>query len=89
MDDVNVRVRLDITGVVQGVGFRPAVARIAAGHGLSGWVCNDAGSVHCELEGPAVDVDACFGGVPAAERCDELPDGRRRCSPTGERTLPR
>ena len=25
-----VRVRLDITGVVQGVGFRPAVARIAA-----------------------------------------------------------
>ena len=27
---VTARVRLDITGVVQGVGFRPAVARIAA-----------------------------------------------------------
>ena len=38
-------VRLDITGVVQGVRFRPAVARIAAEHGLSGFVCNDAGSV--------------------------------------------
>ena len=47
------RVRLDVTGVVQGVGFRPAVARIAARYGLAGWVYNDAGSVHCELEGPA------------------------------------
>ena len=55
---VVVRVRLDITGVVQGVGFRPAVARIAAEHRLSGWVYNDAGSVHCELEGPAADVDS-------------------------------
>ncbi|MGI9163693.1 MAG: carbamoyltransferase HypF [Mycobacterium sp.] len=53
-----VRVRLDITGVVQGVGFRPAVARIAAEHRLGGWVYNDAGSVQCELEGPADDVDA-------------------------------
>jgi len=55
---VTVRVRLDISGVVQGVGFRPAVARIAAGHRLSGWVYNDAGAVHCELEGPAEDVEA-------------------------------
>jgi hydrogenase maturation protein HypF len=43
---VTVRVRLDITGVVQGVGFRPAVARIAAEYGLGGWVYNDAGAVH-------------------------------------------
>ena len=49
---MNVRVRLDITGVVQGVGFRPAVARIAAEFRLGGLVYNDAGSVHCELEGP-------------------------------------
>lgn len=55
---VTVRVRLDITGVVQGVGFRPAVARIAAEFGLSGWVYNDAGSVHCEFEGPAGAVEA-------------------------------
>ncbi|WP_328353380.1 carbamoyltransferase HypF [Mycobacterium sp. NBC_00419] len=55
---MNVRVRLDITGVVQGVGFRPAVARIAAEYGLSGFVFNDAGSVHAELEGPPAGVDA-------------------------------
>ncbi len=55
--------RLDITGVVQGVGFRPAVARIAAAHGISGFVYNDAGSVHCELEGCADDVDAAVAGI--------------------------
>ena len=46
-----------------GVGFRPAVARIATGFGLSGWVYNDAGSVHCELEGTADDVDAAISAL--------------------------
>ena len=64
----DVRVRLDITGVVQGVGFRPAVARIAAEHGLGGFVYNDAGSVHCELEGPAHDVDAAVAAIEHARR---------------------
>ena len=54
----SVRLRLDIAGVVQGVGFRPAVARIATRHGLSGCVYNDSGSVHCELEGAPDAVDA-------------------------------
>jgi hydrogenase maturation protein HypF len=73
---VIVRVRLDITGVVQGVGFRPAVARIAVEHRLAGWVYNDAGSVHCELEGPASDVEAAVsalrGGPPPMARIDTL-----------------
>lgn len=60
---MNVRVRLDITGVVQGVGFRPTVARIAAEHDLSGFVYNDAGSVHCELEGPPDRVAAGVDGI--------------------------
>lgn len=68
--------RLDITGVVQGVGFRPAVARIAAGHGLGGWVFNDAGSVRCELEGPAGAVDAAVAELrrtpPPMARIDTL-----------------
>ncbi|WP_179475511.1 carbamoyltransferase HypF [Mycolicibacterium vinylchloridicum] len=73
---MNVRVRLDITGVVQGVGFRPAVARIAAELGLSGFVYNDAGSVHCELEGPAADVEAAITAIrhrpPPMARVDAL-----------------
>jgi hydrogenase maturation protein HypF len=70
------RVRLDITGVVQGVGFRPAVARIAAEFGLGGFVYNDAGSVHCELEGPAVDVEGAIAAIrhrpPPMARIDSL-----------------
>ncbi len=73
---MTVRVRLDITGVVQGVGFRPAVARIAAEFGLGGWVYNDAGSVHCELEGPAGDVEAAVSALrerpPPMARIDSL-----------------
>ena len=71
-----VRVRLDITGVVQGVGFRPAVARIAAEHRLAGWVYNDAGSVHCEFEGPASDIESAVAslrdGPPPMARIDTL-----------------
>lgn len=71
-----VRVRLDVTGVVQGVGFRPAVARIAAEFGLAGWVYNDAGSVHCELQGPAAGVDAAVAALrdrpPPMARIDTL-----------------
>lgn len=71
-----VRVRLDITGVVQGVGFRPAVARIAGDFGLGGLVYNDAGSVHCELEGPVDAVDAAIVAIrhrpPPMARIDTL-----------------
>ena len=73
---VTVRVRLDITGVVQGVGFRPAVARIAAEFTLAGWVYNDAGSVHCEFEGPVAAVDAAVSALqnrpPPMARIDTL-----------------
>ena len=73
---VRVRCRLDITGVVQGVGFRPAVARIAAGVGVHGFVYNDSGSVHCEFEGAAAAVDAAVAairpGAPPMARIDEV-----------------
>ncbi|GAB3001462.1 carbamoyltransferase HypF [Mycobacterium bourgelatii] len=72
----SVRLRLDIAGVVQGVGFRPAVARIAARHGLSGCVYNDSGSVHCELEGTRAAVDAAMSAIrsehPPMARIDSL-----------------
>lgn len=46
-------VRLRVTGVVQGVGFRPFVHRLAARHSLGGWVRNASGEVQIELEGAA------------------------------------
>ena len=47
------RIRCDIRGIVQGVGFRPFVYRLAIRHGLTGWVCNTSGGVIAEAEGPA------------------------------------
>jgi len=40
-----------VTGLVQGVGFRPFVHRLAAEFGLAGFVLNHAGEVHVEVEG--------------------------------------
>lgn len=53
------RVEVTVTGVVQGVGFRPFVSRTAADNGLAGWVRNrgDAG-VSIVLEGPPIAIEA-------------------------------
>lgn len=52
--------QLRIRGIVQGVGFRPTVARIARAQGLTGWVCNDADGVLVVL---SADRAACDGFV--------------------------
>ncbi len=47
----NIRaVRLRITGVVQGVGFRPFVYRLALKNGIAGWVLNGEDGVHVVAE---------------------------------------
>lgn len=45
------RLRAEIQGAVQGVGFRPFVYRLAADLDLVGWVINDTGGVVVEVEG--------------------------------------
>ena len=47
-----VRQRFTISGVVQGVGFRPFVYSLALRHGLAGFVGNDSSGVFVEVEGP-------------------------------------
>jgi Hydrogenase maturation factor len=42
-----------IAGIVQGVGFRPFVFRLAAELGLTGWVRNSPAGVELELQGRA------------------------------------
>ncbi|WP_406816351.1 carbamoyltransferase HypF [Mycobacterium sp. M23085] len=49
--DTQVRQRVTVTGVVQGVGFRPFVHRIATELGLTGFVGNDSGAVFLEVQG--------------------------------------
>ena len=43
---------ITVEGVVQGVGFRPFVYRLALDLKLAGWVLNTSGSVEIEVEGP-------------------------------------
>ena len=51
------RRRLRVHGVVQGVGFRPFVHRLATELGLTGNVGNDLAGVVVEVEGPGGDLD--------------------------------
>jgi hydrogenase maturation protein HypF len=61
--------RITVFGVVQGVGFRPTVYRLARRLGLDGWVENAGSGVIIHVEGPAPVVAREF---PAALRA-ELP----------------
>jgi hydrogenase maturation protein HypF len=57
VQSVEVRQRFTVTGVVQGVGFRPFVHRIASELGLTGFVGNDSGAVFLEVQGPTPRID--------------------------------
>jgi hydrogenase maturation protein HypF len=54
-----IRRRLLCRGVVQAVGFRPAVHRLAVSLGLAGWVRNDPDGATIEVEG-STDAVQCF-----------------------------
>ena len=63
-DENRIRLQLRCRGTVQGVGFRPAIHRIATTLGLGGWVINDPQGATMEIEGPAEAVDAFLEGFP-------------------------
>ena len=68
--------RLQITGQVQGAGFRPFVYRLARGLGLVGSVCNTIRGLLIEVQGPAEDI-AFFqqrlrSGAPGAAVLEEV-----------------
>jgi hydrogenase maturation protein HypF len=78
-----VTLQLRVQGVVQGVGFRPFIFRLAKRYGLTGWVLNDAKGVLIQVSGDARTLEsfkaAISGEAPAAaivERVLEL-SGRK------------
>src|SRR5689334_11419008 len=76
------RTRVRVRGLVQGVGFRPFVYRLATRHGLTGWVHNDEQGVLIEVQG-----DACDAFVEDLAR--EMPPLARVDAVEAERIAPR
>jgi hydrogenase maturation protein HypF len=81
-----VRKRLRVTGVVQGVGFRPHVYNLASRLGLAGFVLNDGAGVVVELEGTPEGVNEFVTQLPAVPppraRIDSLEE--EELEPRGE-----
>jgi hydrogenase maturation protein HypF len=70
------RRRFRVTGVVQGVGFRPFVHGLAHRHELSGFVLNDGQGVIVEAEGEIAELDRFSAGLrdeaPPLARVDSV-----------------
>ena len=88
------RVRARVEGVVQGVGYRPFVYRLAGELGVDGWVLNDSRGVLVEAEGEGRDrrlrgpagqrrAAAGLGGARRARGC--RPGRGRRVPDPGQR----
>jgi len=56
--NVILRRRIHVTGIVQGVGFRPFVYNLAQRHGLTGHVLNSSSGVTIEIEGAEPELEA-------------------------------
>ena len=71
-----IRKKIIIKGVVQGVGFRPHVYKLALERSLSGWVRNDASGVTIEAQGRTSDLARFIKDIgirkPPAARIDSL-----------------
>ena len=70
---------VEITGRVQGVGFRAMVVEIASGRPVAGWVRNEPqGSVLMLLEAAAGDLDAFVEAIVQERAADIIRVDRRR-----------
>ncbi len=68
--------RLIIKGVVQGVGFRPFIYRIAKKNNLNGWVCNTSKGVIVEIVGEKKSLESFLeelkNSAPPAAKIDSV-----------------
>src|SRR5438874_1854428 len=63
------RRRFRVSGVVQGVGYRPFVYGLARRHSLGGFVLNDGTGVVVEAEGDGRALDAFAAGLRRCAEC--------------------
>jgi len=62
---MEVRRQIEVSGIVQGVGFRPYVYRLATGRRLRGTIRNTSAGVTIEIQGPAETVQDFVDHLPA------------------------
>ena len=62
---MEVRRQIEVSGIVQGVGFRPYVYRLATGRHLKGTIRNTPAGVTIEIQGPAETVQDFVEHLPA------------------------
>jgi len=58
------RAEIRITGIVQGVGFRPFIYRLAQTHAIQGWVLNNVKGVFIDAEGEEEELDQFIRDIP-------------------------
>ena len=80
------RLQINLAGLLQGIGFRPYVYRLATTHKLAGWVANDRDRVLIEIEGEAEQLADFLSDlqnhVPA---CGHISDLQQQATPaTGQ-----
>ena len=80
------RLQITLTGLLQGIGFRPYVYRLATAHQLAGWVTNDRDRVLMEIEGDTAQIADFLielqNKIPA---CGQLTDLQQRTiAPTNQ-----
>lgn len=64
--DAAVRKHIALTGILQGIGCRPTVYRLATRLGLTGWVINTSAGVYIEVEGTPEQCDRFARELPEA-----------------------
>jgi hydrogenase maturation protein HypF len=62
---MDVRRQIEVSGIVQGVGFRPYIYRLATSRHLSGTIRNTSAGVTIEIQGPAETVQDFVDHLPA------------------------
>jgi hydrogenase maturation protein HypF len=84
MSDIGAMIR--VRGLVQGVGFRPTLWRLAERHGLRGSVSNDGEGVRIHICGPAAAVEEFVLDLPAESpplaRIDRIEREPAACVPS-------
>ncbi|MGB8247949.1 MAG: carbamoyltransferase HypF [Chlorobium sp.] len=84
------RLRVNVCGIVQGVGFRPFVYRLAHAFGLHGFIRNTSSGVLVEVQGPSDRLDGFLDALehqaPPLARISELGRVEIACLPDSGNT---